>query len=195
MGRVLGFLFPPGSRPFDHRRGLLNQPGGQVRVVEGLDVRVRRGLLHPDGGPASFERHDDAGQYRPQTHPGWVSRSLHRRAARRRGRRPDHRRHRGVWLLENRLETVAPAPPVVLHVATGATPARRSCVVPVAAVVDPAALAAHLLPVPGHAMTPCLHRDLRPCDSDTAVSLALVDEAVSVQTRSHLRLIEPHGLG
>ena len=39
MGRVLGFVLPFGSRPLDHRQGLLRQPG-QVRVVERLDVRV-----------------------------------------------------------------------------------------------------------------------------------------------------------
>ena len=48
MSRILGFVFPLGSRPFDHRQDLLGQPG-QVRAVERLDVRVRRGLLHPDG--------------------------------------------------------------------------------------------------------------------------------------------------
>ena len=50
MGRILGFVLPLGPRPFDHRQVLLCQPG-QVVVVEGLDVWVRRGLLHPDGGP------------------------------------------------------------------------------------------------------------------------------------------------
>ena len=58
VSRILGFVFPLGSRPFDHRRDLLRQPG-QVSVVEGLDVRVGRGLLHPDGGPASLDGHDD----------------------------------------------------------------------------------------------------------------------------------------
>ena len=58
VSRVLGFVLPLGSRPFDHRQDLLCQPG-QVPVIEGLDVRVGRGPLHPDGGPASLDGHDD----------------------------------------------------------------------------------------------------------------------------------------
>ena len=54
---IPGFLFPPGLRPFHHRRDLPYQ-FGQVRVVEGLDVWVRRGPLHPDGGPASLDGQD-----------------------------------------------------------------------------------------------------------------------------------------
>ena len=37
---IPGFVLPPGPGPFDHRRDLLRQPG-QVRVIEGLDMRVR----------------------------------------------------------------------------------------------------------------------------------------------------------
>ena len=58
MSGILGFVLLLGSRPFDHRRDLLGQPG-QVSVVEGLDVRVRRRPLHADGGPASLDGHDD----------------------------------------------------------------------------------------------------------------------------------------
>ena len=57
VSRIPGFVFPLGSRPFDHRRDLLCQHG-QVSVIEGLDVRVRRGPLHTDGGPASLDGHD-----------------------------------------------------------------------------------------------------------------------------------------
>ena len=55
VSRILRCVFPFGSRPFDHRRDLLRQPG-EVPVIERFDVRVRRGLLHPDGGPASLEQ-------------------------------------------------------------------------------------------------------------------------------------------
>ena len=58
MSRVPGFVLPLGSCPFDDCRDLLWQPG-EVLAVERLDVRVRRGLLHPDGGPASLDGHDD----------------------------------------------------------------------------------------------------------------------------------------
>ena len=58
VSRIPGFVFPLGSRPFDHRQGLLRQPG-QVPVVERPDVRVRRGPLHPEGSPAPFDGHDD----------------------------------------------------------------------------------------------------------------------------------------
>ena len=56
--RILRFVLPLGPRPFDHRRNLLGQ-AGQVPVIEGLYVWVGRGLLHPDGGPAALEGHDD----------------------------------------------------------------------------------------------------------------------------------------
>ena len=55
---MLGRLLPPGFRPLGDRGDLLRQRG-QVMVVEGLDVRVRRGLLHPDDGPASLDGDDD----------------------------------------------------------------------------------------------------------------------------------------
>ena len=58
VGWILGFVLPLGPRPFDHRRDLLGQPG-QVLVFEGLDVWVGRGPLHPDGGPAALDGHDD----------------------------------------------------------------------------------------------------------------------------------------
>ena len=58
MSRVLGVVLPFGSRPFDHRRDLLGQPG-EVRVVERFDVRVRRGPLYSDGGPTALDGHHD----------------------------------------------------------------------------------------------------------------------------------------
>ena len=58
MSRIPGFVLQPGFRPFDHRLDLLRQPS-QVQVIEGLDVRVRRWLLHPNGGPVSPDGHDD----------------------------------------------------------------------------------------------------------------------------------------
>ena len=58
VGRILRFVLPLGPRPFDHRRDLLRQPG-EVSVIERLDVRVGRGLLHPDGGPAALDGYDD----------------------------------------------------------------------------------------------------------------------------------------
>ena len=58
VSRMLELFFPLGSRPFDHRQDLLRQ-AGQVSVVEGLDVRIRRSPLHPDGGPTSLDGNDD----------------------------------------------------------------------------------------------------------------------------------------
>ena len=58
VGRMLWRLLPPGPRPLSHSQNLLGQPG-QVRVVEGLDVRVRRGPLHTDGGSAALDGDDD----------------------------------------------------------------------------------------------------------------------------------------
>ena len=58
MSRILGYVLPPGSRPFDYGQDLLRQPG-QVRGIDWLDVRVRRGPLHPDGGPAVLDGQDD----------------------------------------------------------------------------------------------------------------------------------------
>ncbi|MDE2718082.1 MAG: hypothetical protein OXI33_13875 [Chloroflexota bacterium] len=55
---MLRRLLPPGLRPLGHRRDLLRQCG-QVMVVEDLDVRVRRGLLHADGGPVPLDGDDD----------------------------------------------------------------------------------------------------------------------------------------
>ena len=51
VSRVLRFVLPLGSRPFGHRQDHLGQRG-QVLVIERLDVRVGRGLLYPNGGPA-----------------------------------------------------------------------------------------------------------------------------------------------
>ncbi len=51
-------VLPPGPRPFDHRRDFPDKPG-QVRVIDQLDVRVRRGSLYTDGGLAFSDGHDD----------------------------------------------------------------------------------------------------------------------------------------
>ena len=51
MSRIPGFVLPFGSCPFSHRQDHLGQRR-QVLVIERLDVRVGRGLLYPDGGPA-----------------------------------------------------------------------------------------------------------------------------------------------
>ena len=55
VGGVLRCLLQLGPAPFGHRWNLLCQRG-QVMVLDGLDVRVRRGLLHPNDGPATPTR-------------------------------------------------------------------------------------------------------------------------------------------
>ena len=51
VGGMLGRLLPPGIGPFHHRRELLRQLRPGRSIVEGFDVGVRRGSLHPYGGP------------------------------------------------------------------------------------------------------------------------------------------------
>ena len=52
---VLRCLLQLGPAPFGHRWHRRFQRG-QVMVLEGLDVRVRQGLLHPNDGPATPTR-------------------------------------------------------------------------------------------------------------------------------------------
>ena len=55
--QMLGMLLPRGARPCDLRHGRPGQ-NGQIRVIEGFDVRVRAGTPHADDGPTIADGYD-----------------------------------------------------------------------------------------------------------------------------------------